>query len=118
MDLSKVAENNKELAKDIIANARIVGASIAECDLEGLAFNVLIQCYQNGFYVTNEQGEHVIGDVLKTVTIEALESASGSLDSFIIKLDTTQGPWEIDAWRVSCGDYGFLGSVNGIYSES
>lgn len=118
MTFSKVAENHKELAKDIIANARITGASIAENDLEGLAFNVLIQCYQNGFYVTNEQGEQVIGDVLKTVTIEAVESASGSPDSFTIKLETTKGPWEIDAWRVSCGDYGFLGSINGIYSES
>lgn len=124
MTFSKVAENHKELIKDIIDHActidaiDAIGVKIADRDLEGLALNVLIQCYQNGFYATNDQGEHVISDVLKAVTIEALKSDNGSFDRFTVKLETTKGPWEIDAWRVSYGDHGFLGSINGIYSES
>tara|TARA_B100000925_G_scaffold274322_1_gene239712 strand:+ start:321 stop:695 length:375 start_codon:yes stop_codon:yes gene_type:complete len=124
MTFSKVAENHKALIREIIDYAYTisaidaVGVKIADRDLEGLALNVLIQCYQNGFYVTNEEGEHVISDVLQAVTIEALRSENGSFDRFTVKLETTKGPWEIDAWRVSYGDHGFLGSINGIYSES
>ena len=124
MTFSKVAEKHKELIQEIIDYAYLidavdaVGVKINHVDLEALALNVLIQCYQNGFYVTNDQGEHVINDVLQAVTIEALRSENGEFDRFTVKLETTKGPWNIDAWRVSYDDYGFWDSIGGIYSES
>jgi hypothetical protein len=119
-----VEQNHKKLIQDIIDNAYIIeaidglGVNIPAQDLEGLACNVLIQCHKNGLYVFNVNGEQVINDVLKAVTIEALRSENGSFDRFIINLKTTKGPWVISAWRVAYGDHGFLGSINGIYSES